>query len=51
MEDEDDICLDNAHEDDNLNLNNSDLDDDDNKNTKHYESFCGEDSVAGRNDD
>ena len=51
MEDEDDICLDKSCDNNNLNLINLELDDDENRDTKRYESSCGEDSVAGRNDD
>ena len=49
--DEDDIHLDSACVNNDPNLNTSVLDDDDNKDTKRYESSCGEYSVAGRNDD
>ena len=50
VEDEDDICLDNAGEDDNLTSNKLDQDNENNKNSKCYKSSCGGDSVAGKND-
>ena len=50
VEDEDDICLDKSCDNVNLYLNKSELDDNENRDTKRYESSCGEDSVAGRND-